>query len=189
MVKIVGDLLLNFLFHTGCKVTEICAGKITPVKGCKICFYIAQEINLLKGGSQGPGMGLQLLKQWLVAFTKYGKAHEAHHFGTAIDILFITHFIVALLCKICFHALKESIYEGMLDMVLVHGKLKAVQDRVEADALTNGRIGGCFELGQQGYFIVLVEGIHNFIGKTNKAIDITDGVAQIGMKEPDRSIK
>src|SRR5699024_7770495 len=59
----------------------------------------------------------------------------------------------------------------------MNGFLKPVKNRVETDSACNGPIQIFFKLRKQNRFIIVVKGIDNLIGKTNKAINVINILA------------
>lgn len=75
------------------------------------------------------------------------------------------------------------------NIVLIYRKLKAIEDGVEADAPFDGFIGFLLELLQQLMLVKIMEGVHDFIGKANKAIQVVYGHTQIRVQQLDGAAK
>jgi hypothetical protein len=94
-----------------------------------------------------------------------------------------------MLLQVHLHTGEEGPDQLVIYLIPVDGKLKTVQNGIEADALLNGPEGLFFELRQQNGFIMIVKGIYYFIGKANKPIDVADGAPQVGVQQPDSRVK
>ena len=66
----------------------------------------------------------------------------------------------------------------MIYRVLMHRLLEAVQDRVDADAFTDGEEGFTLEPGQQPLLIVVVMRVDYLVGESYKSIDRVDWSSQ-----------
>ena len=72
-----------------------------------------------------------------------------------------------------------------IDLVLVHHLLKTLQNGIQADASFDRKISFGFKLLQQCRFVEIMKCIYNFIGKTNKSINMVDGRTQIAIQQSD----
>lgn len=73
----------------------------------------------------------------------------------------------------------------MIYIELINSDLKAMEDRIEADALLNSRVRLQFKLRQQILFLMIMKAIYNLIGESNKSVNIIDWCAQISMQHAD----
>lgn len=75
--------------------------------------------------------------------------------------------------------------QGMINPVLVHGKLKAMQQRIQADASFNRQKSFPFELLQQLFLFVIMKSVHYLICQSYESVNIADWSAEIFMQQPD----
>ena len=64
-----------------------------------------------------------------------------------------------------------------------------MENGIEADLFCQCPGGILPEPGQQVLLVVFQESIYDLIGKAYKAINIADGMAEVGMQQPDRRIE
>ena len=122
----------------------------------------------------------------MVTFTEDIQAHQSHHFCRSIDVFLVTGFVVIAFAQIKFHAAEERFDQGMIDVVLIDGELKTVENGIQAESALDRGIGLGLEIGQQRGFIEVMKGIHDLIGQANEPIDVVDGLAQVIVQQPDR---
>jgi hypothetical protein len=85
--------------------------------------------------------------------------------------------------------MKESTDQRMIDTVMINGLLKAMQDRIQTDALPDRLPGIGFKFLQELRFIAMMETVHNFIGEPDKAINAVHRCAKILMQQTNGSSK
>ena len=174
LVEIVLDVLLDLGLGLGIHAAHVDAGEVRPAQVLVVVLQVTQEIDLLERGSQLHGGRLQSLVQRLIALAEHPQAHQAHDLGTAQDVGLIAALVMRRVREVHGHAVQEGIVQLAVYAIGVHHTLEAVQDGIQADTLRNGPVGVLPETLQQVVLVEAMEGVHDLVRETHKAIDGMD---------------